>query len=298
MPARRLYELRPRRSPFVQLFRTTPPSTVCPNFYVLAHADGCAFAPHCEYCYLKSSLWHLRRPTVFTNIDHLLRDVRRWIRRNDLETWFLNAGNLSDSLAFERRRPLMRRLVALFREEACGRPHTLLLVTKGGPEECADLLSAEPCPNVIVSFSVNHAAAARRYEKGAAKVADRLRAATALRTAGWRVRIRIDPMIAGYRYGLLARQVCAVRPERVTLGTLRAEASLLRFASCEAFRRLEPPPSPRGLARYPLPLRLALYRPMVRAFRKVCTIGLCEETPEVWIKLGLDPTTASCNCGP
>lgn len=298
MPARRPYELRSRRSPFVQLFRTTPPSTVCPNFYVLAHADGCAFAPPCEYCYLKSSLWHMRRPRVFTNVDRLFREVRRWIARDDLETWVLNAGNLSDSLAFEQSRPLMAQLVAVFREEAAGRPHTLLLVTKGGERECADLLSAQPCPNVIVSFSVNHPAAARRYEKGAATVAERLRAAAALRAAGWRVRIRIDPMIAGYPYATLARRVRAVHPERVTLGTLRAETSLLRFASCEAFRRLEPPLAPRGLARYPLTLRLTLYRPMVRAFRGVCTIGLCEETPDIWTKLGLDPSRPTCNCGP
>ena len=40
--------LRPRSTRFVELFRTTPPKTVCPNFYVLSHANGCAFQPHCD----------------------------------------------------------------------------------------------------------------------------------------------------------------------------------------------------------------------------------------------------------
>jgi len=58
----------------------------------------------------------------------------------------LNAGNLSDSLCFERDRPLVESLVALFRREAeaSGRPHTLLLVTKGGwgtaSRSCAPVL--------------------------------------------------------------------------------------------------------------------------------------------------------------
>ncbi|MCX7806136.1 MAG: hypothetical protein N3A38_13235, partial [Planctomycetota bacterium] len=55
-------ELARRRSPFVELLWKTPRNTVCPNFFVLAHADGCAFVPRCSYCYLKSSLWHMPAP--------------------------------------------------------------------------------------------------------------------------------------------------------------------------------------------------------------------------------------------
>ena len=62
---------RERSSRFVELFRTTPPRTVCPNFYVLRHANGCLFKPLCTYCYLKSSFWYLDRPHVFTNTREL-----------------------------------------------------------------------------------------------------------------------------------------------------------------------------------------------------------------------------------
>ena len=77
-----------------------------PNFYVLAHADGCTFSPPCTYCYLKSSFWYLGGPRAFSNSDRLFAEVRRWIRRDRLESYVLNTGNLSDSLAFEDRRPL------------------------------------------------------------------------------------------------------------------------------------------------------------------------------------------------
>lgn len=291
--------LRQRKTRFIEIFRTTPSNTVCPNFFVLQHAAGCAFAPQCSYCYLKSSFWYLRRPEAFTNVKAMLTDIRRWIRSNNLETYILNMGNLSDSLVFESFRPVLPQLVQLFREEAEAhqRPHSLLLVTKGGPQECQTLLSLPACQNIIISFSINNDEAAQRYESGAAPVAERLRAASLLKTTGWRIRIRIDPMIAGFDYGPIADQVRRLRPERVTLGTLRAENNLYRFAGKDLFAALVKPRSSKGLARYPVRKRLALYRSAIRKLGKNCSLGLCEETPAVWKALGLDPTAKSCNCG-
>ncbi|MDI6774799.1 MAG: hypothetical protein QME60_05315 [Verrucomicrobiota bacterium] len=287
---------RRRRTPFVEIFRTTPPKTVCPNFYVLAHANGCGFQPQCGYCYLKSSFWYLNGRQVFSNVGRMIAEVRRWIARDKLETYTLNAGNLSDSLSLEGQRPIMPQLVEVFREAARSRRHTLLLVTKGGTKECADMLKVPPCENVIVSFSVNHPAAARRYESGAAPAPNRLRAARLLKEKGWRVRIRIDPMILDYDYRGVARSVRALRPEGVTLGSLRAEHNLPRYVSKGLFKELEPAPDRHSLARYPLAKRLALYRQAVRILRGVCPMGLCEETPAVWDALGLDKEAKSCNC--
>lgn len=292
------FVLRERKSRFVEIFRTTPVQTVCPNFYVLSHANGCAFAPQCSYCYLKSSLWHLDGQHVFTNTDRMAEEVRAWIARDELESYVLNAGNLSDSLVFEDARPMIAELVELFRAkaEASGRPHALLLVTKGGPEQCRVLLDRRPCANVIVSFSVNSPEAAEQYEKGAASAADRLEAARQLGRAGWRVRIRIDPMIAGCEYGPTIDAVRALKPERVTLGTLRAEANLPRFVENGLFDPLEQPADPKAMARYPRPMRMALYRQAVEGLREVCPVGLCEETPDVWTELGLDIDAKECNC--
>ena len=180
--------------------------------------------------------------------------------------------------------------------EARGRPHALLLVTKGGPAECKPLMDAKPCRNVIVSFSVNSRKAAARYERGAATVRQRLLAAAELKRRGWRVRIRMDPMIAGYDYTRLLAQVRALAPERVTLGTLRAEPNLTRRIGNGIFSALEPSPRPNGLARYPKAVRLALYRQAIAALGKLCTIGLCEETPDIWEALRLDAEAKACNC--
>jgi len=291
--------LRDRQTRFVEIFRTTPPKTVCPNFYVLAHANGCTFAPLCSYCYLKSSFWYLSGAQAFTNVDKMVDEARAWIARDDLESYVLNTGNLSDSLTFEDHRPLVSRLVELFRDEAeaKGRKHALLLVTKEGVRGCQPLFDTAPCRNVIVSFSVNSPQAARTHEAGAARVADRLAAARRLKSQGWRVRMRLDPIILGFDYAWIAGELKQLEPERLTLGTLRAEANLWRFVDNGLFSRLEQPGDPKGLARYPLEQRLALYRPVVEAMSAVCPIGLCEETADVWDALGLNKDAKSCNCG-
>jgi len=298
-PRKRACILRERKTKFVDIFRTTPTNTVCPNFYVLAHANGCLFRPQCEYCYLRSSFWYLQAQQAFTNIGKMERQIAAWIARDDLESYILNTGNLSDSLSFEGVRPLIARLVEVFRRraEGAGRKHTLLLVTKGGTREYGSLLGQEPCRNVIVSFSVNSPAAARRYERGAAPVEQRLSAAETLKAKGWRIRLRIDPMILGFDYTWVATRARHIGPERVTLGSLRAEPNLPRFVENGLFADLEAPGDGRGLARYPKERRLALYRQATEQLRGVCPIGLCEETPDIWDALGLDTAAKSCNCG-
>jgi len=289
---------RTRQTKFVDIFRTTPTDTVCPNFYVLSHANGCTFAPLCAYCYLKSSFWYLAAPQVFTNTRQLLDEARAWLGRDGLESYMLNTGNLSDSLGFEEHRPLIAQLIEIFRAEAeaKGRKHTLLIVTKGGRKECDSLLQSKPCRNVIVSFSVNSPDAARKYESGAATVADRLAAARQLKSMGWRIRMRIDPMIAGFDYEWIVEQVAQLGPERITLGTLRADHSLPRYVNQSLFDELEPPAKAKGLARYPKAVRLALYHPAVKKLKSIAPIGLCEETPDIWDALGLDTDAKQCNC--
>lgn len=291
--------LRERKGKFVDIFRTTPTNTVCPNFFVLSHANGCLFQPQCSYCYLKSSFWYLTQQQAFTNLDEMEQEVADWIARDELESYVLNSGNLSDSLVFEDVRPMVTRLMEVFRREAeaKGRPHTLLLLTKGGAHECRPLTECPPCRNVVVSFSINSPEAARQHERGAAPAEERLATAKTLKSLGWRLRIRIDPMIEGFDYSWTIQQVAELRPERVTLGTLRAEANLPKFVAQDLFAALEAPANPKGLARYPKDRRLAIYRQAVDKLREVCSIGLCEETADIWLALGLDTEAKSCNCG-
>ncbi|NOZ22771.1 MAG: hypothetical protein GXP25_16960 [Planctomycetes bacterium] len=291
------YIYRPRKSRAIRLLWKGPKKTVCPNFNLFAHAGGCGFSPNCSYCYLKSSLSFLSKPVVYDNTDELERQVVNWIHRDDLESYVLNTGNLSDSLSLEEARPFIGRVIELFREHAekPGRPHTLLLVTKGGMKHIKSLLKQKPSANVIVSFSINCREAARDHEKGAPGTANRLKAAKALMDRGWRVRIRIDPMIRGYEYSDLVEQVAEMAPERVTLGLIRVEKNLERRIPEDLMDGLVLAHG-EDMRRYPTEERIALFRPAVERLRKVCSIGLCEETPNVWDALGLDRKNKTCNC--
>jgi len=284
---------------FLELFRTTPANTVCPNFFVLDHAHGCTFRPLCRYCYLKDGVYDMT-PFAYGDRAALLAEVSAWIADDGHEVFLANAGNLSDSFAFEDRRPLAADLVDLFRREAeaAGKPHTLLFVTKGARREAAALDGLAPCRNVIVSFSVNAAEAARDHERGAPAPAERLDFAARLQEKGWRVRVRLDPMMVGYGYGEVVEDLRRLAPERVTLGTLRADPPLAPRLPESLRRPLSPPEAKGGLWRYPRADRLALYGPAVEGLRGTATLALCEETPDVWLALGLDPERKACNCLP
>ncbi|MCC8189747.1 MAG: radical SAM protein [Planctomycetes bacterium] len=282
--------------PYFALLRTTPAKTVCPNFFILDHARGCNF--NCSYCFLRDSEYGHKERRIFSDTDRLLRELGEWLAQDDLETYMANAGNMADSLTFENERPMWGALIDYMREnaEAKGRPHCLLVVTKAGLDMCGAFLEREPCRNIVISFSINMEDAAEEHEPGAATTSERLAAAARLQELGWRVRIRLDPMIKGYDYAPLVESIRAIAPERVTLGTLRADPTLLpEVRDVGIFRELEEP-EPGSIARYPLQERLAMYRPAVERLRDVTSLGLCEETEDVWRELGLDYINKTCNC--
>ncbi len=288
----------PNPSNYVELLRSTPTKTVCPNFYLFDHARGCDF--NCNYCFLRDIEYNRKERRIFTDTANLRRQLADWLARDDLETYLANAGNMTDALSFENERPLWGGLIEFMRENAerKNRPHCLLVVTKAGLKHCRAFLEHTPCPNIIVSFSINAPEAARDHEHGAASTAERLAAAHRLLQLGWRVRVRLDPMILGYDYSGVVGDIAALAPERVTLGALRADPTLIpEVRGVDIFSALEAP-DPEGIARYPRDTRMALYGPAVDRLGGLCSLGLCEETEDVWLELGLDAENKTCNCNP
>lgn len=288
----------PNPEPYIALLRSTPAKTVCPNFYLFDHARGCNF--NCSYCFLRDIEYNRKERRIYDDKDKLFSQLSAWIAQDNLETYLANAGNMTDGLSFEKERPLWGELVEYMREhaEAKKRPHTLLVVTKAGLSLCDAFLEHQPTRNVIVSFSINSPEAAKEHEPGAAPSQDRLEAAAKLKDLGWRVRVRMDPMIRGYDYEWVTEEVAKIAPERVTLGTLRADPTLLpEVSDVPIFQELDPP-DPESIARYPRKVRMAMYRPPIERLRNVTSLGLCEETEDVWQELGLDSVNKTCNCNP
>ena len=284
--------LRPRKSHFIKLFDRTPPGVVCPHFYILSHANGCPYS--CTYCYLRLSLRYIEQPVIFSNHDDLRRETAEFLT-NMIPT-VVSCGSLSDGLAFDPVTNLTKLLIPLFAGQS---RHTLLIVTKS--VNIQNLLQLQPTPRVVVSFSVNSDTVSSHFEKGAPPPRERLAAARQLKAAGWRIRIRLDPLLplANWQadYAAVIDEINALQPEIVTLlgffyfpGILqyiREDRLLFSFAREVGVD---------GRFRIPHPTRLAMYRSCIERLR-VPALGLCKETLKMYTDLARDPHHVTCNCG-
>ncbi len=284
---------RKRYSNFIHFFDKTPPGVVCPHFYILAHANGCPY--FCDYCYLRLTLRHYPEPTVFSNTARMFQEIRDWLLSNERPS-MLNAGELSDALAWDHETGLSANLISLFSGQS---RHKLLLLTKSTNVE--GILGLEPTPQAVISFSINAAKVARAYERGAPPPEKRLESAARLAEAGWEVRLRLDPLIPieGWRdeYASMIDKINAVGPGAVTLGSLRFFRALLSHAprGTDVFEHGVNHQDPDNRLRVPLEKRLEMYRFCLERI-EAPRLGLCKETEPVHRELGLPGMGQSCNC--
>jgi len=294
---------RRRVSPFVKKFDSTPEGVVCPHFHVLSHANGCLY--NCSYCYLKHTMRNTLEnnkpiPTVFTNISEMKEQVRKWAAKTPKA--MLNAGELSDSFLDPRYLDMMLKGIV---QDKHFESHTMLLVTKGAANVVEVLRNYEPQDNVIVSFSASPNAA--NYENGAPHVAKRLIAAKKIRDMGWRIRLRLDPIIpedlGGTPSPMNFMEACAgVGAERITLGSLRfafgwrydrkLRAATTESDNCGRYGKA-------FKMRLPFQERIRLYEDVsagLRTFGYGGPIGFCKEVVKVYEHFGLNPEQPVCNC--
>ena len=291
------FVLRKRQTAFIHYFDKTPEGIICPHFYILAFANGCPF--ECQYCYLNLTLRHWPEPTVFSNTARMFQEIRDWLYATKKPS-VLNAGELSDSLVWDGEIKLTENLVPLFAEQS---RHKLLLLSKSA--NIFELLKQEPSPQVIVSFSVNAPEVSAKFEKKAPRPEKRLAAAKALKLQGWRVRLRLDPVVPVPNwkdaYEPLLDEINAVSPETVTLGSLRFFANLRNHARSgdEVFRYGVDERDPDGRWRVPFDLRLEMYEHFIKRLNSAGSclrLGLCKETVKMHRLLGIPGEKQSCNC--
>jgi spore photoproduct lyase len=286
------YLERKRFSHFIHYFDKTPPGIVCPHFHILAHANGCPFA--CAYCSLRLTLRHYPEPTVFSNTARLFQELRDWLLTQE-DPAVLNAGELSDALAWDRSTMLSSNLIPLF---AAQKRHKLLLLTKSVAVE--NLLQMEPTPQVIVSFSLNATPVAAKYEPGAPRPEARIAAAKKLKAAGWEVRVRLDPLIPvpGWEqaYGETIAAINDLSPAVVTIGSLRFFKTLINHApATDIFDYGADHGDPDSRLRIREELRETMSRFCLDRI-KCLRIGLCKETVAMHRRLDLPKGNQSCNC--
>lgn len=273
---------RKRKSKFIKLFDKTPDGVVCPHFYELVLSNGCPY--DCAYCYLKLTLRYHGggSPILYDNDWSELEG-----ELNKSKPGVYSTGELADSLAIEP--PLLKSTINHFANNGDGR--YLLLTTKSARGHRL-LNSIGASKNIIISYSVNSSGNASEYEKKTPSPHRRIKDAEKLKDEGFRIRIRIDPIIYENfnEYREICRIVSELKPERVTVGTLRHYPQLLAFAGDAPKEGLEM--SWDGRLRYSVDKRIEIYSKTAGwlGFQP----ALCKETEEVWEKL--DWEFEGCNC--
>ena len=288
----------------IKRFDKTPPpvkptDVICPHFFELKWATGCPF--DCSWCYLKGTLRFLpqkAKPKI-KDYDKIESHLKAFFSLPDHPKEILNTGELADSLMFENSgRPFSKFIISLFEEQT---KHKVLFLTKG--TNIKNLLEIESHGQVIMSFSLNAHEVAKRWEKAAPKVSDRIQAAKKLQDAGYEVRIRLDPMIPvpgweDHYKKTIDTLFDRVTPERITLGSLRGLQSTINGSSDKSWVKYLSERSNWG-KKIEFTIRYKMYRSILDHLRKChgySRVALCKETKAMWSKLGLDYRKIRCNC--
>ncbi|MGH7827512.1 MAG: radical SAM protein [Candidatus Binatia bacterium] len=263
---------------------------VCCNYFVINFASNCPM--DCSYCYLQEYLAHNQALKVFSNVDDLIAEADELLSKHRRFFFRIGTGEITDSLALEPYIGFAREVIPFFAEQQNA---LLELKTKS---DCVDgLFDLNPKERVVVSWSMNPQTVIDQDEHGTASFAERLLAARRCQDAGYRLGFHFDPMIeySGWRrdYEASIDELFAAVDWRkiswLSLGVLRNTPGLKRtmrkrFSKTQLLTG-EQVLCPDGKLRYFQPLRVEMYREMVRWIRRAAPtvkIYLCMESKEVW----------------
>jgi len=258
-----------------------------PEWYVY-HGAGCAY--DCRYCFLQSYFEHAV-PVLFVNVEGIVRAAGQLLESLGGAPARVHAGETADGLAHEAWTGLVRKLAPVFAEHPDATLEVRTKATDVGP-----LAAVTNKANVVPAWTLTPPQVARSFERGAPGVRARLAAAREAQRMGFRVGLRLDPMVRveGWQYAydeLVAMIFDALEPDRIAdavLGTFRFNRGLEkvlaeRHPDC-ALCLDEFVPGYDGKLRYFRPMRVAMYRHVLSAIRRRApglACRLCMETPAV-----------------
>ncbi len=277
---------------FIKPCPCTPRYIGC-NYFIINAGLNCPL--ECTYCILQLYL-RCSPVTVFVNLEAMKKGWNLFIRRRSGRSFRVGTGELADSLALD---PLTRtagEFISFFRTK----PHVLFeLKTKTA--NIQGVLEARPADNIVVSWSLNSAEIARKEEKGAPLVSERIEAAREVVRRGFFVGFHFDPLVfhPGWEesYGRvierLLRMIPPTRIRWISLGSLRFSPAL-KGVIADRFPDSRLPlgemvPGRDGKLRYFKPLRLQLYQRIVSLLQENggerIPLYFCMEDDEVWRKV-------------
>jgi spore photoproduct lyase len=306
----------PATNDVVDTFTMPDSRMLCPHFERLKlAANGCFY--QCDWCYLKLT-YRAAFPFITVRAQYdKIKDLLRKRLGQTTELIIFNSGELADSLSMEHLTRAAQEFIPWFGRSLNG---YLFLLTKS--DNVDEILDLPHNGHTIIAWSLNHEAVSRRFEIGAPTFERRLMAASKVQQAGYRVRVRLDPVVpfAGWEKAYaetIARIFAQVNPERITLGTLRFEPGFYKMRQSifttgpelpGYLERMQPMFEPQvfpgsnrprvGKYSFLEEERVNIFRFVIHEVRKYsnCPIALCKESSEVWDKVKLDSSAIRCAC--
>ncbi|MEJ2721622.1 MAG: hypothetical protein P8181_10880 [bacterium] len=269
-PPKRVVYLARRRGPWIKTFPSHPwygADGGCRYNLILGY--NCTAS--CRYCFVQT-IFDDPIPTIFADSVGMADELHAFLDRNPDAG--VSTGEYIDSLLFDDVTRYTESLMAVFSQFGST---TLELRTKSTQ---TDHLPEDPIHQVLVSYSINPPDVVRAAEPGTPGLGARLGQARRLSERGYRIGLRIDPVVpteafsAGYRRlpAAVERHLGWRRVSRVFLGVLRFDAALLeRMSRTAGGRRLldaEYVRCPDGYYRPSRHARIETYRRIVNGIRR------------------------------
>ena len=281
--------LKPLKGDFIKPCPCTPHYLGC-NYYIINTDLNCPM--DCSYCILQH---YLDNPVMVShvNTDDLWEQLDRFLFKHRSRFIRIGTGELGDSLAMDDITERSKEFIAYFREKT-----KVNFELKTKTLNTDNILCEKPAENIIIAWSLNTEIMAEKEEKSAPAVKDRIEAAFEVQSRGFRVAFHFDPLILyegwaqDYR-NVIDRLFSRIDPSGIawiSIGSLRFPRPLKtlirkRFPLTKIIYE-EMITGKDGKLRYFKPLRVKLYREIVRAVRscggKKVPLYFCMESNEIW----------------
>ena len=189
------------------------------NFY-FSHLHNCLY--DCRYCFLQG-MYPSAHYLMFVNFEDFEKEIKNISQSKTEPTWFFS-GYDCDSLALESVTGFASHFLPFFKRL----PNAWVeLRTKSVATQI--LHAMDPLPRAVVAFSFTPQEISSQLEHGVPSVKSRIRAMQKLAKQGWKVGLRIDPLLEcrnfEKRYSNLFRNIFEKVPEHaihsVSIGTFR-----------------------------------------------------------------------------
>lgn len=197
------------------------------HFY-FSHMLNCLY--DCRYCFLQG-MYRSANYLLFVNFEDFQTDIRHILKTHSNQSCFFFSGYDCDSLAMDGLTQFTKTFLPFFEEHSDA---GLELRTKS--VNTSALLKRSPIPNVVTAFSLNPDRVAKSLEHKAPPLEARLSAIKKLADAGWKIGLRIDPLIYFENCIFVYEQfidqvfktVSANSIHSITLGTFRSPKNVLK----------------------------------------------------------------------